>query len=135
MTTPHDAAEREPTYTNSPAQTKTLNDNAITSARAEYDASEKAAVAAFEGVAGFPTVASISPTTAARPTDTQVTVTGTNFDADTVVQVDGVDLATTLLSASQVRATLVAPGSAGTKQVGVANGPRRSNTSATFTWT
>lgn len=133
MTTPHDAADREPTYTQSPAQTKTLNDNAITSARAGYDASEKAAVSAFEAVAGFPTLESISPTTAARPTATQVTVTGTNFDAGTVVQVDGVDLTTTLLSATQVRATLVAPGSAGTKQVSVANGPRRS-TATTFTW-
>ena len=137
MTTPHDAAEREPTYTNSPAQTKTLNDNAITSARAEYDASEKAAVSSFRQIAGFPLVDEIDPVTAEipDPADTvAVTITGMNFTADSVVQVDGVDVDTTYVSASELTADLPSPVAAETQQVQVANGPRLSDEFA-FAWT
>lgn len=129
MTTPHDATTREPTYTKSPAETKAVNDDAITAARAEYDASEKAANSSFRQIAGFPLATEIDPATAEipDPADTvTVTITGMNFTADSVVQVDGVDVDTTYVSASEITADIESPAEAGTQVVQVANGPRLS---------
>lgn len=84
-----------------------------------------------------PNITSLTPDTAAiSEGDATVTVNGTNFDSDSVVEVDQVAVSTTYVSATELTATFVAPGEAGTVSVTVRNptGEQESN-ATTFTWT
>ena len=79
-----------------------------------------------------PTIASTTPATAVRNTTTTVTVTGTKFDRSTVVVFNGVDQATTYVSATSVTFSCTTPNSAGTLPVGVRTGNLYSATTTNF---
>jgi len=83
-----------------------------------------------------PSIASITPDTAVVGGEATVTVTGTNFRDDSVVEVDQVAVSTVYVSDTELTATFNDPGAAITESVTVRNptSEMESNT-VEFTWT
>ena len=83
-----------------------------------------------------PAVSSLTPNTAAVGADATVTVAGSNYAPDAVVEADGTEMDTVNDSGTSLTATLTDPGAAGVVGVTVRNPSTgfESNT-VDFTWT
>ena len=68
-----------------------------------------------------PSIASLTPDTAVVGGEATVTVTGTNFRDDSVVEADQVGVSTVYVSDTELTATLDDPGAAGTDSLSVRN--------------
>lgn len=90
-----------------------------------------------EAIAGAdPSIDSLNPTTAAVGADATVTVTGSMFGENAVVEVDQAEVSTTYISDNELTAVLTDPGSAGTASVTVRNpANEQESNSVDFTWT
>jgi hypothetical protein len=89
-----------------------------------------------EAIAGIdPSITSLEPTTGVVGSDITVTVTGTMFGDDAVVEVDQAEVATTNVSNTELTAVLTDPGAAGTVAVTVRNANDQESNSVDFTWT
>jgi hypothetical protein len=89
-----------------------------------------------EAIAGAdPSIDSLTPDTAAVGADATVTVTGTYFGENAVVEVDQAAVSTVYVSGSELTATLVDPGTAGTASVTVRNPNDQESNNVDFTWT
>lgn len=83
-----------------------------------------------------PSITSLTPATAVIGGEATVTVAGTNFRDDSVVEVDGGAVSTVYGSDTSLTATLSDPGSAGTATVTVRNPSSGfESNSVDFTWT
>ena len=83
-----------------------------------------------------PKITSVTPDTAAIGGVATVTVTGTNFREDSVVEADQVGVSTVYVSATELTATLDDPGAAGTDSLSVRNpSSQMESNSVDFTWT
>jgi IPT/TIG domain-containing protein len=117
--------------------TKSLFPNTV---EGDNDTINAAAILAYRYKSGTgvytPAIGTISPTTGVHAVGFTLTVNGTNFDANAIINFNGVDLATTNVSnlqlTAQVPAALIP--AAGTYPVVVRN-PGAASASATFTAT
>jgi hypothetical protein len=141
MTTTHDAASAFPNedlYTETPAELKATADAAVTAHQNWHAADNASTSSSFKKVAGFPTVATLSPASAVKVTapagTTEVGVTGDNFDPTSVVLWDGVEVPTEYVSPVSLIATAPESTTAQTDTVVVSTTGRLSG-SLTFTWT
>ena len=83
-----------------------------------------------------PNIVSLTPNTAAIGADASVTVTGTNFRDDSVVEADQVEVSTTYVSETELLAVLSDPGVAGADSLSVRNPTSQmESNSVDFTWT
>jgi hypothetical protein len=82
-----------------------------------------------------PTLISISPTTAVHGTAVLITATGTDFDATAQIWVDGTSLATTLVSSTELTATIPDTFLAGTYTIIVQNNAGAVTEAQVFTLT
>ena len=83
-----------------------------------------------------PNIESLTPNTAVVGGEATVTVTGTNFREDSVVEADQVGVSTVYVSDTELTATLDDPGAAGTDSLSVRNpSSQMESNSVEFTWT
>lgn len=126
------------TLSGTPTQVGVFDFNVLVNDTGSNRVQRSLAITIVPSVAPAPTLASVAPATTLQGSDdTTITLGGTGLTPTTVVTLDGTNLATTYVSATQIRAVIPKArlATAGTAAVGVTTPPPGGGTSNTLVFT